>query len=126
MSSSKLLSYVLESHPPAAIITHADLLPQLLELIYDGDRTGSHTIIVVGDPAPGAMASVASNIKVLNFAEVEMAGVRVEKIISPLPSKFLEAYSYNIIIEFVNIQIQVTYLPSRSSRLSLGMFKALS
>ncbi|KAF5387106.1 hypothetical protein D9615_001868 [Tricholomella constricta] len=86
LSCSKLLSYVLESFPPDAIITHASLLPSILELIYDGDRTGNHTIIVVGETTPKDMASVASNIKVLNFAEVEREGVRVPKVNSPLPN----------------------------------------
>ncbi|RDB24239.1 Long-chain-fatty-acid--CoA ligase 5 [Hypsizygus marmoreus] len=87
LSSSKLLSYVLESHVPSAIITHADLLPQILELIYESDdRSGNHTIIVVGEPSARTMASVASNVKVLNFVDVEREGVKVEKIISPLPN----------------------------------------
>jgi long-chain acyl-CoA synthetase len=88
ISSSTLLAPVLESHLPAAIITHAELLPQVLELIYDaGDKTGNHTIILVGEPSPQAMASVASRVKVLKFSEVEREGVRVEKTITPLPSE---------------------------------------
>ncbi|KAG5644993.1 hypothetical protein DXG03_007270 [Asterophora parasitica] len=86
LSSSKLLSRVLESFPPDAIIIHVSLLSALLELIYDGDRTGNQTIIVVGETTPKDMASVASNIKVLNFAEVEREGVRVAKINSTLPN----------------------------------------
>jgi long-chain acyl-CoA synthetase len=87
ISSPALISLVLESHSPTAIITHAQLLPEVLELIYDaGNRTSNHTIIVVGEPSPRAMASVASTIKVLKFADVEREGVRVEKSISPLPS----------------------------------------
>ncbi|GLB35348.1 putative AMP-binding enzyme [Lyophyllum shimeji] len=86
LSSSKLLSYVLESFPPDAIITHANMLPQILELIYDGDKTGNHTIIVVGETTPRDLASVASNIKVLNFADVEREGNRVAKIISSVPN----------------------------------------
>ncbi|TFK42886.1 hypothetical protein BDQ12DRAFT_676954 [Crucibulum laeve] len=86
LASSNLLSSVLESHPPSAIITHAFLLSQILELIYDaGEKTGHHTIIVVGEPSSQAMASVASNVKVLKFSEVEREGFKVEKVISPLP-----------------------------------------
>jgi long-chain acyl-CoA synthetase len=88
ISSSTLLAPVLESHLPDAIITHAALLPQILELIYDaGDKAGNHTIILVGEPSPQAMASVASKVKVLKFEEVEREGVRVEKTITPLPSE---------------------------------------
>jgi hypothetical protein len=99
LSSAKLLSPVLESHPPDAIITNAELLPQILELIYDaGDRSGNHTIIVVGEPSVQAMASVASNVNVLKFSEVEREGVRVEKIISPLPSVFSSCLIHSILL----------------------------
>ncbi|KAJ7694171.1 hypothetical protein B0H17DRAFT_1058042 [Mycena rosella] len=86
LTSSNLLAPVLESHPPSAIITHASMLHQLLELIYDaGEASRNHTIIVVGEPSAQAMASVASKVKVLKWADVEREGIRVEKIISPLP-----------------------------------------
>lgn len=85
LSSPTLLPTVLESYPPSAILTHAFLLPQLLEHIYEtSEQSVEHTIIVVGEPSAQTMASVASNIKVLKFAEVEREGVKVEKIISPL------------------------------------------
>jgi len=81
-----LLSSVLESHPPSAIITHASMLTQVLELIYDaGEANRNHTIIVVGEPSPQSMASVASRVKVLKWSDVEREGFKVEKIISPLP-----------------------------------------
>ncbi|KIK08144.1 hypothetical protein K443DRAFT_672626 [Laccaria amethystina LaAM-08-1] len=84
LSSPTLLPAVLESYPPSAILTHAFLLPQLLEHIYEtSEQSVEHTIVVVGEPSAQAMASVASNIKVLKFAEVEREGVKVEKIISP-------------------------------------------
>ncbi|KAG6813620.1 hypothetical protein H0H92_009237 [Tricholoma furcatifolium] len=85
LSSSKLLSYVLDSFAPDAIITHTELLPQILELLYEGDRTRSHTIIVVGETTPKDLAPVASNIKVLEFSDVEREGVRVAKVATPLP-----------------------------------------
>ncbi|KAJ7905305.1 hypothetical protein B0H14DRAFT_3102791 [Mycena olivaceomarginata] len=86
LSASNLLSSVLESHPPSAIITHASMLTQILELIYDaGESSRNHTIIVVGEPSPQAMASVASKVNVLKWSDVEREGVRVEKIISPVP-----------------------------------------
>ncbi|KAJ7489896.1 hypothetical protein B0H11DRAFT_2010871 [Mycena galericulata] len=86
LSASNLLSSVLESHPPSAIITHASMLTQVLELIYDaGEANRNHTIVVVGEPSAQAMASVASKVKVLKWADVEREGIRVEKTISPLP-----------------------------------------
>ncbi|KAG6886016.1 hypothetical protein C0993_006132 [Termitomyces sp. T159_Od127] len=85
LSSSKLLSPVLESSSPDAIIAHANLLPQILELLYEGDRTINHTIIVVGETTSKDLASVASNIRILEFLEVEREGVRVPKVVTPLP-----------------------------------------
>ncbi|KAJ6546491.1 hypothetical protein DFH09DRAFT_1040107 [Mycena vulgaris] len=86
LASSSLLASVLESHPPSAIIIHASMLSQILELIYDaGEASRNHTIVVVGEPSSQAMASVASKVKVLKWADVEREGIRVEKIISPLP-----------------------------------------
>jgi long-chain acyl-CoA synthetase len=65
------------------------MLPQLLELVYEhSDRTVQHTIVVVGEPSPQALASVASNITILKFVDVEREGVRVEKILSPIPSTY--------------------------------------
>ncbi|KAF7322810.1 Acetyl-CoA synthetase [Mycena chlorophos] len=86
ITASSLLSSVLEAHPPSAIITHAFMLPQILELIYDaGETNRNHTIIVVGEPSAQAMATVASSVKVLLWTDVEREGVRVQKIISPIP-----------------------------------------
>ena len=88
LSSATLLSPVLESYAPSAIITHAFFLPQLLELIYETEekRTTEYIVVVVGEPTPQAMSSVASNIKILSFANLEREGVKVEKVLSPLPS----------------------------------------
>ncbi|KJA27239.1 hypothetical protein HYPSUDRAFT_35860 [Hypholoma sublateritium FD-334 SS-4] len=87
LAESTLLAAVLEAHQPDAIITHAFLLPQLLELIYEAAdaRQVEHTIVVVGEPTPAAMASVASNVKVLRFADLEREGTKVEKRLSTLP-----------------------------------------
>jgi hypothetical protein len=64
------------------------MLTQVLELIYDaGEANRNHTIIVVGEPSPQSMASVASRVKVLKWSDVEREGFKVEKIISPLPSE---------------------------------------
>lgn len=66
------------------------MLPELLELIYEtSDRNVQHTIVVVGEPSSQALASVASNITIHKFADVEREGVRVEKILSPIPSMSL-------------------------------------
>ncbi|TRM61829.1 hypothetical protein BD626DRAFT_404925 [Schizophyllum amplum] len=85
LSSATLLDPVLEQHPPSAIITHAEFLGSILELIYEAGEHEHHTIIVVGEPSPRVMASVASRVKVLNFEDVEREGFRVEKTLTPLP-----------------------------------------
>ncbi|EAU88139.1 acetyl-CoA synthetase [Coprinopsis cinerea okayama7 len=86
LSSAKLLSSVLDSHRPSAIVTHAAMLPGILELIYDSDeRQNEYTIVVVDELPREVRAGVASNIKLLPFEDVEREGVRVEKILSPVP-----------------------------------------
>jgi long-chain acyl-CoA synthetase len=102
LSSATLLSPVLESNAPSAIITHAFFLPQLLELIYETEekRATEYVVVVVGEPTPQAMSSVASNIKILSFANLEREGVKVEKVLSPLPSRSL----------FLNFYIQFTHI----------------
>ncbi len=87
IAATNLLTGILESHPPTVIVTHAELLLQLLELIYDaGESDQHHTIIIVGEPSAQAMARVASKVKVLKWEDVEREGVKTEKILSPVPS----------------------------------------
>ncbi|KAG7092296.1 hypothetical protein E1B28_008658 [Marasmius oreades] len=88
ITDSTLVGAVLDSHPPAAIIAHADLLPHLLEMIYEAhekENGKGYTIIVVGEPSARTMASVASKVNVLLWSHVEREGVRVEKTLSPVP-----------------------------------------
>ncbi|EPQ58407.1 hypothetical protein GLOTRDRAFT_137130 [Gloeophyllum trabeum ATCC 11539] len=84
LTSLDLLSPVLESHPPSAIITHASFLPQLLELIYDSAETNHHTIIVVGEDGLAGTKMLAG-VRVLKFADVEKTGQQTQKIISATP-----------------------------------------
>jgi long-chain acyl-CoA synthetase len=64
------------------------MLPGILELIYDSDeRQNEYTIVVVDELPREVRAGVASNIKLLPFEDVEREGVRVEKILSPVPSE---------------------------------------
>ena len=88
LSSATLLDPVLEQHPTTPIITHVDFLTSILELIYESGDEAHHTIVVVGEPSPRVMTSVASRITVLQFADVEREGFRVEKTLSPIPSAF--------------------------------------
>ncbi|KAL0947122.1 hypothetical protein HGRIS_013254 [Hohenbuehelia grisea] len=85
LSSPALLSPVLEAFPPSAIITHAEFLPHILELIYDSDEPQQHTIIVVGEPSPKTLASVASQVRLITWSDIERDGTRVDKIYTAPP-----------------------------------------
>jgi long-chain acyl-CoA synthetase len=86
LTAPNLLSPILDTHPPSAIITHAEFLPTLLELIYDAGEEGRHhTIVVVGEPSSNVMASVASKVRVLVWTDVEREGIKNSKTMSPLP-----------------------------------------
>ncbi|KAK1232980.1 hypothetical protein PQX77_003894 [Marasmius sp. AFHP31] len=111
ITDPSLVDAVLESHPPAAIIAHADLLPHLLEMIYeshDKDDGKQHIVIVVGEPSTRAMASVASKVKVLLWADVEREGVKTEKILSPVP-KTTDVFS-------------ISFFPNSSGELQAAQF----
>ncbi|KAF8845018.1 acetyl-CoA synthetase-like protein [Paxillus ammoniavirescens] len=84
LSSRKLLSRVLEAHPPSAIIVGADFLPHLLELIYDA-REHHHKIIVVGQSGTNPTPKAAREVEIINWAQVEADGVQVNNA-APLPT----------------------------------------
>ncbi|KIY51047.1 acetyl-CoA synthetase-like protein [Fistulina hepatica ATCC 64428] len=85
LESPTSLAFVLEGHPPSIIVTNAEFLPHILELIYDSAEREHHTIVVVGQPSAAVMATVASQVKILLFADVEREGLKVEKTLSPIP-----------------------------------------
>lgn len=78
LTSSSLLSPVLDHHPPSAIITHAEFLPQLLELVYDTSEGSHHTIIVVGEPNHKVTQGVQA--RILKFEELERQGAVLEPV----------------------------------------------
>lgn len=84
LSSRKLLSRVLEEHPPSAIIVGADFLPHVLELIYDA-REHHHKIIVVGQSGTNPTPKAAREVELINWAQVEADGVQVNNV-APLPT----------------------------------------
>ncbi|KAH9951269.1 acetyl-CoA synthetase-like protein [Amylocystis lapponica] len=77
LTSLSLLSPVLDTHPPSAIITHADLLPNLLELIYDSHEGAHHVVIVVGDFDHTKIA-YSGQIKLLLWEDLERSGAQAE------------------------------------------------
>ena len=83
LSSRRLLSRVLEDHPPSAIIVGADFLPHVLELIYDA-RERDHKVIVVGRTDTDIRPKAASEVQVLNWTQVEADGAQVANVAAPL------------------------------------------
>lgn len=86
LTDLSLLSPVLETHPPSAIITHADFLPNLLELIYDSHDNDRHTVLVVGD-IDTKKFSRTEKLKVLKWEDVERIGAQGDKPPISTPSK---------------------------------------
>jgi long-chain acyl-CoA synthetase len=76
LSSRRLLSRVLEAHPPSAIIVGADFLPHVLELIYDA-REHHHKIIVVGQSDKNHIPKAAQEVELISWTQVEADGAQV-------------------------------------------------
>jgi long-chain acyl-CoA synthetase len=78
----------LETQSFSAIIASKEIVPRVLENIYASSFSSRpHTIVVVGDISQQTLASVASNIKVLKFGEVEREGIKIDNLVSKLPGK---------------------------------------
>ena len=86
LSSLSLLSHVLENHPPSIIITQADFLRHLLELIYDSNESEHHTIVAVGDITSANLPRV-DNVKILKWDDVEAQGASADKPALPVPGE---------------------------------------
>lgn len=126
LAAANLLSPVLDTHPPSAIITHAEFLSTLLELIYDAGEEGRHhTIVVVGEPSSRVMASVASKVKVLLWTDVEREGFKVPKIMTPLPSALRNKCSGYVFTYRYCLKNLRMFSASPSSRITQAMFKEL-
>lgn len=82
LCSLKLLSRVLEMHPPTAIIVDADFVPLLLELIYDA-REYDHKIIVVGKYERQNLSKAGRQIEVVPWAQIEADGANTTE---PVPA----------------------------------------
>ncbi|KAF9227980.1 hypothetical protein BS17DRAFT_774561 [Gyrodon lividus] len=83
LTSRKLLSSVLEAHPPSAIIVGADFLPHVLELIYDA-REHHHKVIVVGQSDNNIIPKAAREVELIHWDQVEADGAQVNNA-APLP-----------------------------------------
>ncbi|KAF7970736.1 hypothetical protein HWV62_23128 [Athelia sp. TMB] len=85
LTAPALLSPVLETHPPTAIITAGAFLPHVLELIYDSRESEHHTVVVVGPYDANIAAKAGASIRVLRWADVEAEGARGELVVSAPP-----------------------------------------
>lgn len=75
ITSLSLLSTVLESHPPSAIVVQVEFLPQLLELIYDASEQGHHTVIVVGEQSRDKdYSKLGKSVNFVKFDDIEREG----------------------------------------------------
>jgi long-chain acyl-CoA synthetase len=61
LSSPSLLSPVLESHPPSAIIVDGSILPHTLELIYELNEHEHHYVVVVGETDEKALSKASAH-----------------------------------------------------------------
>jgi hypothetical protein len=84
----ELLAPVLEHYPPSAIVCHADLVTQLLEIISDSNEHAHHQLIVVGrnSEADGHLASQRA-LKVRRWEELIDVGEKETNATLPTPSK---------------------------------------
>ncbi len=85
LSSASLLSPVLESHPPSAIVVHGSLLPHILELIFDLNEFGHHFVVVVGEADENVLSKTSQHVKVARWADLEAQGKEAPPITSPAP-----------------------------------------
>jgi long-chain acyl-CoA synthetase len=86
LSSPSLLSPVLESHFPSAIIVEGSLLPHTLELIYELYEFERHSVvIVVGEMDENVLSNTSGQIEVARWADIEAQGKAAPVIISPVP-----------------------------------------
>lgn len=125
ISSLTLLSAVLESHPPSAIVTHVDFLPHVLELIYDSHELDHHTVIVVGDmSAAKDYAKLASHVNLIRFSDIEKEGANTQLGTPPQIGK-----TFIVVITLLAnrfLQIQKLFTLSHSRNRLLASFKLCS
>lgn len=88
LSSASLLSPVLESHPPSAIIVHASLLLHTLELIYEVNEFGNQFVIVVGEVDENVLSKASQHVKLARWADLEAQGKEAPLITSPAPGEY--------------------------------------
>jgi len=96
ISRLSLLSTVLENHPPSAIVTNAEFLPHILELIYDSNEHNHHTVVVVGDlDADKDYTKIAKHVNLIRFNDVEKIGANVQSELPQIDPKTIYTVSFS-------------------------------
>lgn len=114
LSSPSLLSPVLESHPPSAIIVDGSILPHTLELIYEMNEHEHHYVVVVGETDEKTLSKASEHIKIVRWSEVEAQGkAAATPITSPAPGDCHQFCGFSLARSSF-IQVRTTYLPSLS------------
>jgi long-chain acyl-CoA synthetase len=85
LASPSLLSPVLESHPPTAVIVDGSFLPHALELIYDLNESVHHFFIVVGEADETVLSQASDRVKIVRWTDVEAQGKEAVSITGPTP-----------------------------------------
>lgn len=83
LSNLSLLSSVLDNYHPSAIITHAEFIPDLLELLYDSNEGFHPTIIVIREYT----AKKVPGVTIIDWADIEREGALGEATVPPTPGK---------------------------------------
>jgi hypothetical protein len=109
LSSLSLLSEVLETHPPSAIVTDASFLPQLLELIYDSAEGEHHTVVVVGDTVS---TSGPEHVKLFKWAELELDGSSGAPVETSRPGRYSLAFLLCTLLMFEQTPMRRSPFPS--------------
>lgn len=85
LASPSLLSPVLESHSPTAVIVDGSFFPHALELIYDLNESGHHFVVVVGEVDKTVLSHASERVKIVLWTDIEAQGKQAVPITSPAP-----------------------------------------
>lgn len=85
LASPSLLSPVLESHPPTAVIVDGSFLPHALELIYDMNESVHHFVVVVGEADKTVLSHASERVKIVRWTDIEAQGKEAVPITGPTP-----------------------------------------
>jgi len=114
LSSASLLSPVLESHPPSAIVVEGNFLSHALELIYELNELGHHLVIVVGETDEKVFSQASQHIKLARWNDLEAQGKAAPPVISPAPGcRHLPSVLAGLVLLTHPWQDPTMYLPSR-------------